>query len=133
MPFLDVRVSRDGTPVDAADIATELTRITAELLGKKPDVTAVAISWLPADQWFIGGKSLGATGASSFFLKIEITAGTNTKDQKSAFVAAVFAAMEGRLGPLAPASYVVIQEVAADAWGYAGRTQEYRYIEGRRL
>lgn len=24
-------------------------------------------------------------------------------------------------------------EIAADAWGYGGRTQEYRYIEGRRL
>lgn len=133
MPFLDVKVSREDTPVDAAAIATELTRITAERLGKKPEVTAVAITWLPADQWFIGGKSLGATGSRSFFLKIEITTGTNTKDQKAAFVAAVFAAMEARLGPLAPASYVVIQEVAADAWGYAGRTQEYRYIESKRL
>jgi 4-oxalocrotonate tautomerase len=133
MPFLDVKVSRDGTPAEAAAIATELTQITAKLLGKKPEVTAVAIAWLPATQWFVGARSLAHDGLSSFFLKIEITAGTNTKDQKAAFIAAVFDAMEKRLGPLAPASYVVIQEVAADAWGYEGRTQEYRYIEGRRL
>ncbi len=141
MPFLDVKVSRDvteGNPLgttalDATEIAAELTRITTILLGKRREVTAVAIDWLPADQWFIGGEALAGSGQRSFFLKIAITTGTNTKDQKAAFIAAVFAAMEALLGPLAPASYVVIQEVAADAWGYAGRTQEYRYIEGKRL
>lgn len=133
MPFLDVKVSRGDTPPAAGPIANDLTRLTHELLGKRREVTAVAIDWLPAEQWFIGGESLAASGLRSFFLKVEITAGTNTKDQKAAFVAAVFAAMEKRLGPLAPASYVVIQEVAADAWGYAGRTQEHRYIEGKRL
>lgn len=133
MPFLDVKVSRGGTPPEAGKIAAELTQLTHELLGKRREVTAVAIDWLPAEQWFIGGESLAASGLRSFFLKIEITTGTNTKDQKAAFVAAVFAAMERLLGPLAPASYVVVQEVAADAWGYAGRTQEYRYIEGKRL
>lgn len=133
MPFLDVKVSRGDTPPEAAGIATELTRLTHELLGKRREVTAVAIDWLPTEQWFIDGESLAGTGRRSFFLKIEITTGTNTKDQKAAFVAAVFAVMEKLLGSLAPASYVVIQEVAADAWGYAGRTQEYRYVEGKRL
>lgn len=133
MPFLDVRISLGSTPDGASEIAVELTRLTADLLGKRREVTAVAIDWLPAEQWFIGGEALAGTGRRSFFLKIEITTGTNTKDQKAAFVAAVFAAMERLLGPLAPASYVVVQEVAADAWGYAGRTQEYRYIEGKPL
>jgi 4-oxalocrotonate tautomerase len=133
MPFLDVKLSRGDTPAEAGAIATELTRLTHELLGKRREVTAVAIDWLPAEQWFIGGEPLAGANRRSFFLKIDVTAGTNTKDQKAAFVAAVFAAMENLLGPLAPASYVVIQEVAADAWGYAGRTQEYRYIEGRGL
>lgn len=140
MPFLDVKLSRDATEgnppgnttPDATAIAAELTRTTTVLLGKRREVTAVTIDWLPAEQWFIGGEPLAASGRRSFFLRIEITAGTNTKDQKAAFVAAVFVAMERLLGPLAPASYVVIQEVAADAWGYAGQTQELRYIEGRR-
>ncbi len=132
MPFLDVKVSRGGTAPEAAAIAAELTRITTVLLGKRREVTAVAIEWLPAEQWFIGGEALAQSRLRSFFLKIEITTGTNTKDQKAAFVAAVFAAMEEQLGHLAPASYVVVQEVAADAWGYAGRTQEFRYVEGKR-
>lgn len=133
MPFLDVKVSRGNTPDNAAEIAVDLTRLTNELLGKRREVTAVAIDWLPAEQWFIGGDSLARSGLRSFFLKIEITTGTNTKDHKAAYVAAVLTAMAKLLGPLTPASYVVIHEVTADAWGYAGRTQEYRYIEGKRL
>ncbi len=37
------------------------------------------------------------------------------------------------MGRLNPASYIVVQDVRADAWGYAGETQEYRYIKGKVL
>jgi 4-oxalocrotonate tautomerase len=37
------------------------------------------------------------------------------------------------LGTLNPASYVVIQDVRGDSWGYEGLTQEYRYIKGKSL
>jgi 4-oxalocrotonate tautomerase len=133
MPFLDLKLGHEVTPAEAAAIAGELTGLSSRLLGKKPEVTAVAVDWLPAERWFVGGRSLVDAGLRSFFLKIEITTGTNTKDQKAAFVAAVFEALERRFASLAPASYVVVQEVAADAWGYAGRTQEQRYVEGKRL
>jgi 4-oxalocrotonate tautomerase len=39
--------------------------------------------------------------------------------------------MTALLGDLARASYVVIHEVNADAWGYSGQTQEFRYIRGK--
>jgi 4-oxalocrotonate tautomerase len=45
----------------------------------------------------------------------------------------VFAGMQSILGPLDPASYVVIHEVRADAWGYGGATQEFRYVAGKAL
>lgn len=41
--------------------------------------------------------------------------------------------MTALLGDLASASYVVIHEVHADAWGYAGQSQEFGYIKGRPL
>lgn len=52
-----------------------------------------------------------------------MTEGTNTKDEKALYVSRVFAAMEGILGPLAPASYIVIHEVRGDSWGFQGQTQ----------
>ena len=69
----------------------------------------------------------------SFYLDIKVTEGTNTKNEKARYVQAVFEAMGRLLGELAPASYIVIEEVRADAWGYSGQTQEFRYIKGKPL
>ncbi len=62
-----------------------------------------------------------------------MTEGTNTKDEKAAYVEKVFAAMTAALGELHPASYVVVHDVGADSWGYGGRTQEFRYVRGQGL
>jgi hypothetical protein len=37
------------------------------------------------------------------------------------------------VGELNPASNIAIHEVRGDAWGYQDVTQEYRYIDGKRL
>ena len=47
------------------------------------------------------------------------------------YIAAVHEAMQGPLGPLHPASYVLVDEVRGDAYGYGGLTQERRYIENQ--
>ncbi len=70
-----------------------------------------------------------AGGLASFWLDIVVVDGTNTKDEKAAYVAGVFAAMSALLGPLHPESYVLVREVKADAYGYGGLTQEQRYVE----
>lgn len=72
-------------------------------------------------------------GLATFYLDIKITEGTNTKNEKADYIAKVFAEFESLLGPLNPASYIVLHEVRADAWGYQGRTQEFRYIQGKLL
>lgn len=136
MPVLTVRLSTplpDGAP---ARVAALLTELTADVLKKKRELTAVVIDTVRADHWFIGGAPVGATAeppAASFFLDIKVTEGTNTKDQKAAYVQRVFAGMQSILGPLDPASYVVIHEVRSDAWGYGGATQEHRYVAGKAL
>ena len=84
----------------------------------------------PAD-WFCGGRSLAEEGLAGFWLDIRITDGTNTKDEKAAFVAAVFKRMGELLGPLHSVSYVHANEVRGDAYGYGGLTQEQRYIAGK--
>ncbi len=135
MPYLNVRLSTplpDGAP---ARVAALLTDLTAEVLKKKRELTAVVIDPVRAEHWFIGGAPLGARQepVASFFLDIKVTEGTNTKDEKAAYVQRVFAGLQSILGPLDPASYVVIHEVRADAWGYGGATQEFRYVAGKRL
>ncbi len=133
MPFLSVRLSDTVSPDVANRMAAQLTELTATILGKKRELTAVAIDAVPAGAWYISGEPIAAQGRASFYLDIKVTEGTNTKNEKAAYVSQVFAAMSSLIGPLASASYVVIHEVRADAWGYEGRTQEFRYIQGRPL
>ena len=129
MPILQVTLSGTPDTARARTVAATLSGLSARILRKDPKLTSVAISFLPADQWFVGGESLAQAGLASFWLDIAVVDGTNTKDEKAAFIAATFAAMAEALGPLHPESYVLVREVKADAYGYGGRTQESRYVE----
>lgn len=133
MPYLDVRISAPVSPDVSESIAASLTELTAEILGKKRELTSVAIGYVPSGQWFVGGASMDARQEATVYLEIKVTEGTNTKDEKSRYVEQVFRAFESILGKLTEASYIVVQEVAADAWGYGGETQEFRYIRGKAL
>ncbi|MFO0585452.1 MAG: hypothetical protein U0229_24485 [Anaeromyxobacter sp.] len=127
MPFLDVRLSARPAP-DPAGVAATLTELTARILKKKPEVTAVAIQVVEPTHWFAAGRSLAAQERSSFFLDVRVTAGTNTKDELAAYVREVFRAMGVLLGALHEESYVHVHEVPAHGYGYGGLTQEHRYI-----
>ena len=129
MPYLHIQLSLPASAAVASEVGALLTDLTASILQKKHELTAVSVEFVDPHYWFIGGASLASQQLRSFYLQIQVTAGTNTKDEKARYVAQVFAGLESLLGPLAPASYVVVQEVPADAWGYQGRTQEYRYVQ----
>lgn len=131
MPFLDIRLSAPCLPGKVAQIAARMTDLTVEILGKRREVTSAAVQCVAPGHWMVGGESLNATGRGSFFLEVNVTEGTNTPEQKTAFVAAAFAAAEAILGRLDAASYVIVREIPANAWGYQGQTQASR--SARRL
>ena len=126
MPTLQLKVSPLQNPSRYRALAQALTRLTAEHLGKRAEVTAVVIDDLPAARWYVGGVDAQRPTA---LLEISITQGTNTAQQKAAFIAAAFAELQEQLGagaPLAEASYVIVRELPAGDWGYGGRTQAAR-------
>lgn len=126
MPTLQLKVAPLLNPERYRALAQALTRITAQHLGKREDVTAMVIDDLPAARWYIGGRDVQRATA---LLEITITAGSNTVAQKQAFIAATFAELQAQLGygqPLAEASYVIVREVPATDWGYGGYTQAAR-------
>jgi 4-oxalocrotonate tautomerase len=128
MPIIDITVT--GTP-DAdlsARIADQITRLTNTHLRKDPTVTAVLVRYADPTHWFAGGQSLADQTANTFWLDIKVVDGTNTKQEIAAYLAAVFATMETLLRAVHTESYVLVHEVAASAYGYGGKTQEYRYI-----
>ena len=129
MPLITVTVSTPHQKVlDKAAIAAEVSRLSTTILSKDPGVTAIIVTRVPSDDWFCGGKSLTEAWLASFWLDIHITDGTNTKDEKAAFIAAAYESMAQLLGPLHEESYVHVHDVRGDAYGFGGLTQERRYI-----
>ena len=128
MPTLQLKISPLQNPPRYQSLARALTELTAQLLGKRQEVTAVMIEDLPAAQWFVGGRQVPGPTAC---LEISITQGTNTAQEKAAFIAAAFAELQSQLGAgqaLESASYVIVREVPATDWGYGGQTQAARKL-----
>jgi 4-oxalocrotonate tautomerase len=129
MPMITIRFApvqpRSGLNEAVAKAANKLS---ADVLHKNPEITAVTVESIDPENWFIGDKSLAQHKLASFWLDIRIVDGTNTREEKAAFVAATFAKMEELLGPLHGESYVHVNEVRGDAYGYGGVTQNERYF-----
>ncbi|PWC32743.1 4-oxalocrotonate tautomerase family protein [Azospirillum sp. TSO35-2] len=128
MPIITVKVSATPSAALTARLADGIVGITAGVLRKKPEITAVTVDYTPPEHWIVGGRSLKDHGKASFWLDIKVVDGTNLKDEKARYLHDLFAFMETVLGPLHEESYALVHEVPADAYGYGGRTQEHRYI-----
>ena len=132
MPLITVTYSTSrNTPSLKADIAAAVTELTARILHKDPKVTAIIVKSVDAADWFAGGRSLAEQKLASYWLDIHVSEGTNTKDEKAAYLAAMFTRMGELLGPLHHETYLHVDEVRGDAYGFGGLTQERRYIAGK--
>jgi 4-oxalocrotonate tautomerase len=132
MPLISVTYSTQReAPSLKAGIAAAITELTAKILHKDPKVTAVIVKSVDAADWFAGGKSLAEQKLASYWIDIHVSEGTNTKDEKAAYLAAVFARLGELLGPLHEETYLHVDEVKGDAYGFGGLTQERRYIAGK--
>jgi 4-oxalocrotonate tautomerase len=131
MPIITVSVTGKPDAALSASIAKAVTEITATQLHKDPTITAVAVSYINPQHWFAGGKSLAEHGTNTFWLDIKVVDGTNTKLELEAYLKAIFTAFGRLLGSVHEESYAFVHEVPAAAYGYGGKTQEFRFISGR--
>ena len=127
MPILNVKIAAERSPKLTAQVAASLIELTSRILKKKPEVTAIAISYVCPDDWIIAGVPLSVQGLASFYFDIKITDETNTKTEKEQYIREAFAEFERILGKVHEESYIYVQDVRAASYGYGGRTQEYRY------
>jgi 4-oxalocrotonate tautomerase len=128
MPIINIKVSQVASPALAQQLSSAILDLTEQLLCKPRHITAITVSFVPPEQWLIAGRSLADWQQNSFYFDIKVTDSTNTKTEKAAYVAACFAAMGKLLAPLHEESYIFVHDVRADAYGYGGLTQEYRYV-----
>ncbi|MEO5890034.1 MAG: 4-oxalocrotonate tautomerase family protein [Ferruginibacter sp.] len=131
MPIINLKVSGQEDSALAQQLATEISRLTAETLKKKPELTVVTVSFVPDYLWFINAVSLAKLKIRSFDLNIKITDSTNLKIDKTNYIGAVHKSLNILLGSIHPISYTAIQEMKADGYGYEGLTIEYKYISNQ--
>jgi len=124
MPFIHIRHSRPEplSAEAAARLGAEATRAIADLMGKRPDLTAVLVEPVPASGWLIAGQPVDRAAR----LDAYVTAGTNTEAEKAAFLAEAMTLLDRHLGPLSPVTYAMVHELPAENWGYGGLTQAAR-------
>ena len=128
MPYINVKLNVKESDELREKIADIVLENTTTILNKKADVTSVLVEFMPQNNWSIGGKT-----CVTFYLDIKITKGTNTKEQKANYIKKCYEDFNELLEEINPASYIVIDEVEADSWGFEGLTQEYRYIQSKIL
>lgn len=128
MPFVHIRIG--GPKLSAPQIAAlqeGATRLMADVLRKKAELTAVLV-----EEHGVGGWSVGdAPVPSAAHLEATVTAGTNGADEKAAFIQAAHALLRTTLEQDLPlATYVVVAEIDGESWGYGGLTQAARAGRG---
>lgn len=128
MPYINVKLNTKESDELREKIVDIVLENTTNILNKKADVTSVLVEFVSQKSWSIGGKN-----STTFYLDIKITKGTNTKEQKANYIKKTYKDFYGLLGEITPASYIVIDEIEADSWGFEGLTQEYRYIKSKIL
>ena len=127
MPHIVVHLSGQPDADLTRKTVDALAELTQSVLGKQLPVIAITVQYIAADAWFIGGQSLASLGKSAFHLDISVTDETNTKAEKARYLRAIFDAMAALRGNLHEVSYVHRIDARAAAYGYGGRTQEFRH------
>jgi 4-oxalocrotonate tautomerase len=123
MPFARITVA--GFQLDRQQketLAAEVAALVVRALRKDPTRTAALVEEAAAPAASVGG----APAPRLAHIEVIVTAGTNSPAEKAGFLEGADALLRRALGPLPEATYVVVREVPADAWGFAGRTQAAR-------
>lgn len=124
MPFINVKVAGKAlSDQQVAALQDGITDLMSGVLGKKAELTSVLVEQGRDFAWSVGKSSVGCAA----HIDARITAGTNSVEEKASFVERAYALLEEVLGSGLPiATYVVLSEVHAGDWGYAGLTQAHR-------
>ena len=131
MPHIVIHLSGEPDAGLAREAVTAVGELTQRVLGKKPEVIATTVQFIPAALWFVGGRSLAEQQRSAFHLDISITDETNTKAEKARYLQRMHAALSDLLGDAHDTSYIHIIDARAAAYGYGGLSQEQRYQAAR--
>ena len=127
MPHIAIQLSGPRDAQRQQQISRAVSQLTQSILHKRAEVIAITFEQIADEDWWIGGQTLAELGQSAFQLYISITDETNTKAEKAQYLQAVFETMQTYCPRLHATSYIHVIDARAAAYGYGGKTQEYRY------
>jgi 4-oxalocrotonate tautomerase len=129
MPYVRISVAADMDSSQVVRLQRGATELMARLLGKKSDLTVVSVAREDAVCWSVGGNPATKTMSQ---LQAFITEGTNTAEEKDAFIAAAHTLLTQVIGESDGPLYVILSEVPAGSWGYDGLSQMARRSSSQR-
>ncbi|WP_405747395.1 hypothetical protein OG422_29915 [Streptomyces sp. NBC_01525] len=125
MPYFRVTVTDPALPAGAQRALAEgLTALAVSVLRKDVARTLVHLDLVPPARYHVAGAPL-ADGRGAY-VEGNLTRGTNTAEERAAFVVAAGALLADVLGPLARRG-VALHELDPDSCGYGGETQRVHY------
>ncbi|MCL2658450.1 MAG: hypothetical protein FWD62_13760 [Betaproteobacteria bacterium] len=122
MPFARLTLSLNPSADDAHRLSSELTELIASELGKRRELTSVLIETPSTNRWTVGGSHR----RTAAHLEVCVTVGTNSEQEKRAFIAKAMQLLRRTLVDLEPTTYIVVKEIAPTDWGYDGISQADR-------
>ena len=127
MPHIAIQLSGPRDAQRQQQISRAVSQLTQSILHKRAEVIAITFEQIADEDWWIGGQTLAELGQSAFQLYISITDETNTKAEKAQYLQAVFETMQTHCPRLHATADIHVIDARAAAYGYGGKTQEYRY------
>ena len=116
MPFIHLMLNKNVSEEQQQTVAYQLLDITSSILKKNPNHTAIVVDAPTANRaWFIGHSSQLST---MFKLEIYISEGTNSKEEKECWIAAVYQRLCECLLENISINYIIVTEIPAMDWGY---------------
>jgi 4-oxalocrotonate tautomerase len=123
MPYIRATVTDNEAGLPAGvrrTLAEGLTGLAVSALRKAAARTIVHIDIVPATSYYVDGRPL--TDGRDAHVEVSITLGTNSAEEKAAFIAGTGELLTDVLGPLARCG-VALHELHPESYGYHGVTQ----------
>lgn len=127
MPIINVKISGQVNKNKRDEIIELILNKTENILQKKRELCAICLQFIDKENWSIGGFNLVETEKNSFYLNIKITDETNLKTQKAQYINELYDGFAKIMGNIDEKSYIHVEDVRAAAYGFGGKTQEYRF------
>ncbi|MBL4900520.1 MAG: tautomerase family protein [Colwellia sp.] len=126
MPYINIRL---GTTLDNAqknELYQKTTSLMNKVMGKRAEVTVVHIQESDPQMWATNASALTVEDPVGAYVEIKATEGTNTAEEKAEMLSQTVKMLQGVLGAVQEACYVMIDDIPANSWGYNGKSQAVR-------